>query len=314
MSLLLERLLILSDTLRKDDVEMALLHELEGQMELRALKKELFIQKLVRNVPFCRVEAESVAYGLEGVWLVDKINRVAREVNSVVITKDQFLEELDSLGVRHVPSKMAEFLREIQMSDKETVAKLQILRREIELNAGKKDLFIQKLKGKGESLSFLSVAGETVSMKTGVFLEEMMNKEGSREWQFHGLEKKDREIAFKIDSFLLKLMDEEPSHRSVFGGDDGQRGAISEDQRLAWQINAMCDTLTDIIDERENLIQELDVLASMFVPGKMGEIMKESQRKDIPNLMKLQILRREFELKAQEKEFFTDKLKGNMEF
>nr|GEZ63571.1 hypothetical protein [Tanacetum cinerariifolium] len=40
----------LSDTLRKDDAEMAL-RELEMQMELRTLEKELFIQKLVRNVP-----------------------------------------------------------------------------------------------------------------------------------------------------------------------------------------------------------------------------------------------------------------------
>nr|GFC55870.1 hypothetical protein [Tanacetum cinerariifolium] len=57
--------------------------------------------------------------------------------------RDQFLKELDSLGVRHVPSKMAEFLREIQMRDKETVAKLQILVAEKELNARKKYEFIQ---------------------------------------------------------------------------------------------------------------------------------------------------------------------------
>ncbi|GKG28612.1 hypothetical protein Tco_0415977 [Tanacetum coccineum] len=40
------------DILGKDEAEMAQLHELERQMELRALKKELFIQKLVRNVPY----------------------------------------------------------------------------------------------------------------------------------------------------------------------------------------------------------------------------------------------------------------------
>nr|GEU71417.1 membrane protein of ER body-like protein [Tanacetum cinerariifolium] len=79
--------------------------------------------------------------------LAREINRVEMEVNGVVMAKDQFIEELDSLGTRHVPSKMAEFLREIQRSDKETVAKLQILVREMELNARKKDLFIQKLDG-----------------------------------------------------------------------------------------------------------------------------------------------------------------------
>ncbi|GJS98566.1 hypothetical protein Tco_0819736 [Tanacetum coccineum] len=58
-----------------------------------------------------------------------------------------FLEELESLGVRHVPAKLAEFLKEIQTKDRETVDKLQILEKEIELNAHQKDLFIQKLKG-----------------------------------------------------------------------------------------------------------------------------------------------------------------------
>ncbi|GKC86637.1 hypothetical protein Tco_1147286 [Tanacetum coccineum] len=49
-----------------------------------------------------------------------EINGVALELSNVVIEKDRFLEELDSLGVRP---------------------------REIELNARKKELFIEKLKG-----------------------------------------------------------------------------------------------------------------------------------------------------------------------
>ncbi|GJR59054.1 hypothetical protein Tco_1501216 [Tanacetum coccineum] len=75
--------------------------------------------------------------------LASEINRMAGEFNNVVVVKDQFLEELDSLSVRPVPAKMAEFLREIQTRDKETVTKLQILEREMELNARKKDLLIQ---------------------------------------------------------------------------------------------------------------------------------------------------------------------------
>ncbi|GKF25166.1 hypothetical protein Tco_0081060, partial [Tanacetum coccineum] len=78
--------------------------------------------------------------------LVGVINRAAIEVNNVVMQKDRFLVELDSLGARHVPVKMAEFLREIQANDKETVEKLRILEREMELNARKKDLFIENLK------------------------------------------------------------------------------------------------------------------------------------------------------------------------
>ncbi|GKA99234.1 hypothetical protein Tco_0827171 [Tanacetum coccineum] len=38
-----------------------------------------------------------------------------------------FIEELDSLGVHHVPAKFTEFLKEIQAKDRETLANLQIL-------------------------------------------------------------------------------------------------------------------------------------------------------------------------------------------
>ncbi|GKA41915.1 hypothetical protein Tco_0734575 [Tanacetum coccineum] len=55
---------------------------------------------------------------------------------------------------------------------------------------------------------------------------------------------------------------------------------ISEDVRLAREINALCMPLTAIV-----------------------------QNKDILNLMKLHILGREFELRAQEKELFIEKLK-----
>ncbi|GKE44905.1 hypothetical protein Tco_1472189, partial [Tanacetum coccineum] len=55
-----------------------------------------------------------------------------------------FIKELDSLGVRHVPAKFAEFLKEIQAKDREALANLQVLVREMELNASKKELFIHK--------------------------------------------------------------------------------------------------------------------------------------------------------------------------
>ncbi|GJW54978.1 hypothetical protein Tco_0099063 [Tanacetum coccineum] len=64
-----------------------------------------------------------------------------------ICARSYFLEELDSLGTRHVPVKMAEFFHEIQRKDSEIVDNLQILARELELNARKKDLFIEKLNG-----------------------------------------------------------------------------------------------------------------------------------------------------------------------
>nr|GEZ96810.1 hypothetical protein [Tanacetum cinerariifolium] len=92
-------------------------------------------------------EMENFRSVCEDYRLAGLINRAAIEVNDMIMVRDRFLKELDSLGVWHVPSKMAEFLREIQMRDKETVTKRQILVAEIELNARKKDEFIQKLKG-----------------------------------------------------------------------------------------------------------------------------------------------------------------------
>ncbi|GJU19740.1 hypothetical protein Tco_1153082 [Tanacetum coccineum] len=62
---------------------------------------------------------------------------------------------------------------------------------------------------------------------------------------------------------------------------------IVDKEGLAWQINALCDTLTTVIDGRWAFIEELEMLAYKFVPGKMTEFMKEIQDKDISNLMKL---------------------------
>ncbi|GJY68130.1 hypothetical protein Tco_0471112 [Tanacetum coccineum] len=42
----------LKETQLKDDAKMEQLQDLERQMELRAVEKELFVQKLLRNVPF----------------------------------------------------------------------------------------------------------------------------------------------------------------------------------------------------------------------------------------------------------------------
>ncbi|GJT10634.1 hypothetical protein Tco_0857676 [Tanacetum coccineum] len=108
----------------------------------------------------------------------------------------------------------------------------------------------------GDRIAFVwelrSVAGETVPTKTHVFLEEMIDKEGSTEWQLRDLEKEAKERVHEIKFFVGKLMQ------------------MSE----------------------------------------MAEFMKETQGKDIPNLMKLQILGREFELRAREKDLFIEKLKA----
>nr|GEW55541.1 hypothetical protein [Tanacetum cinerariifolium] len=85
-------------------------------------------------------------------------------------------------------------------------------------------------------------------------------------------------------------------------------------QEIARAANS--DDITDqlvVLFSKEAFIGELELLAYKFVPGKMAEFMKEIQDKDIPNLMKLQILGREFELRVREKDLFIEKLKGNMD-
>ncbi|GJS24643.1 hypothetical protein Tco_0453275 [Tanacetum coccineum] len=90
--------------------------------------------------------------------------------------------------------------------------------------------------------------------------------------------------------------------------------AIAKDLRLATAVNGLCDGLTAVIEERGQLIDEIDILVERFVPRKMSEFIKEMQGKDTKKLMKLQILDREFELRSREKYLFIDKLKDNMDY
>nr|GEV30129.1 hypothetical protein [Tanacetum cinerariifolium] len=87
-----------------------------------------------------------------------------------------------------------------------------------------------------------------------------------------------------------------------------------EDVRLARDITALCMRVSAIVDERVNFVNELDMLEPKLVPGKMAEFIKEIQDKDIQNLMKLQIIRSEFELRVREKDIFIEKLKGNLDY
>nr|GEZ09785.1 hypothetical protein [Tanacetum cinerariifolium] len=89
---------------------------------------------------------------------------------------------------------------------------------------------------------------------------------------------------------------------------------ISKDLRLAREINELGARVTAIIDERENFVDELDILVGRSVSGKMVKFIKQVRGKDIPNLMKIQILGRKFEPRAREKGIFIEKLKGNIDF
>ncbi|GJW12003.1 hypothetical protein Tco_0164686 [Tanacetum coccineum] len=83
--------------------------------------------------------------------------------------------------------------------------------------------------------------------------------------------------------------------------------AIVEDIRLAREINA-------VIEEIKLFIGDLETLVHRFVPEKMCEFLRETQAKDTDKLMKLQILGREFEIRAHEKNQFIKNLKGTMDY
>ncbi|GJS09977.1 hypothetical protein Tco_0366773, partial [Tanacetum coccineum] len=92
------------------------------------------------------------------------------------------------------------------------------------------------------------------------------------------------------------------------------RRAVIEDSSLASEINELCAGLTAHIEEREYFIDKLDSVSDIFMPEKMAGFLKETQEKDRNRLMRLQILGREFELRADEKNRFIEKLKGNADF
>ncbi|GJT87672.1 hypothetical protein Tco_1069389 [Tanacetum coccineum] len=52
--------------------------------------------------------------------------------------------------------------------------------------------------------------------------------------------------------------------------------AISEDSRLAREINDLCARVTSIIEERESFVDELDVLAERHVQEMMAKFMRET--------------------------------------
>ncbi|GJX41523.1 hypothetical protein Tco_0256513 [Tanacetum coccineum] len=122
-------IVFLKDTLSKDDDEMAQLRKLERQMELRALKKELFIQKLVRNHREFAI----------------RMNRLVGEMNEACQDRVAFVRELESVAGVTVTAKTAVFFK--KMMDKEGSREWQLrdLGKEAKERAREIELFVQKL-------------------------------------------------------------------------------------------------------------------------------------------------------------------------
>nr|GEW02735.1 hypothetical protein [Tanacetum cinerariifolium] len=134
-----------------------------------------------------------------------------------------------------------------------------------------------------------SVMGMAVPAKTAVFLEKMMEKQEGMESHQSDSDKEANKMAHETNAFLFKLMDEEPFYRPLSICDELRCAISSADwdrQFILYCQRAMGE------DQR-----------------KMPEFIKETMNKDVSNLMKLQILGSEFELRAREKDLFIKKLK-----
>ncbi|GJS86170.1 hypothetical protein Tco_0752711 [Tanacetum coccineum] len=107
---------------------------------------------------------------------------------------------------------------------------------------------------------------DRVSREDCYVLEEMINKEGNREWQLRGLEKEAREMAFEIESFLLKLMDEEPSHRHI----------ADNDIRIATKLNKLREEMLIVCEKRRNLADDQRSIRGIVVVGLAAEFVTDT--------------------------------------
>ncbi|GJT06815.1 hypothetical protein Tco_0841277 [Tanacetum coccineum] len=168
------------------------------------------------------------------------------------------------------------------------------------------------------------VSCEIVSEKTALFLEHMMEKEGNRKCKLRDLTKEAREMVVEIESFFLKLMDEEPSHMRVFEGNDKQRGAIGErnwldmmivyfddyasEQDFARRLNWLVGEMNEACEGKVAFFQELWNVVGKTVPAKVAVFLEEMMNKEGSREWELCNLEKEAKERVCEIEFFMGKL------
>ncbi|GJT08691.1 hypothetical protein Tco_0843153 [Tanacetum coccineum] len=217
---------------------------------------------------------------------------VACGLKIAIRRREEYIGELKALGSYEGVVKTVRFMEGMQQDDMERYDRSLFLMKEVEVKACEKSRFILKLSDKAKASIRIQRGAEvqccafklviTQRMAALPRCDELRRASCSPEWK---------------DMFILYC-----------------RRAIAEDIRLAREINGMCDGLTAVIKERELFIGELDTLEDRFMPEKMCKFSKETQAKDTNKLMKLQILGREFEIRAREINCFIEKLKGTMDY
>nr|GEU81374.1 hypothetical protein [Tanacetum cinerariifolium] len=105
---------LLNDNLTKDEAKMAQLRELERQLELRALEKELFIQRLVQNAIAHFTEVDLVVRaGGDWVQMMSLYceSSVADEHNFVGRLSDLLQEMINAYEKSRIPSGAGSYAR-----------------------------------------------------------------------------------------------------------------------------------------------------------------------------------------------------------
>ncbi|GJT65073.1 hypothetical protein Tco_1016553 [Tanacetum coccineum] len=194
---------------------------------------------------------------------------------------------------------MALYCKNVAEEDNEFARRMGVLLQEMVAAYDDRVYFIRELE---------AMPGIAAAVKTAKFLNDALWKDDRRIQRLRKLQMDADLMAYEKENLSVMC----GYHDVSCGFRITVLMEISEDLRMAREINALCARATAIVDERESFVDELDMLAGRPVPGKMAEFMRQVQGKDISNLMKLQILKREFEPRAQEKGVFIEKLKGNV--
>nr|GEV04251.1 hypothetical protein [Tanacetum cinerariifolium] len=312
--------------------------ETPGQIEFDARSLPI-CDELHRTVNTADWEPQFIYYcersKLDDIGLARQINALCDTLTTVINGRWPFITELEVLSYKFVPGKMVEFMKEIQDKDVLNLMKLQILGREFQLRDhcwSKRVLYadVPRCLSNSSLFSAVPITLQQTPMKAFLMFDVVT-------LGFAGVKKFIGAVAvlyviYPLNLYLVLVVGRDPSNCNllrkllllaslvardvvpIFVHVNASNGSFNRKSYALWQINALCDTLTTVINGRWPFITELEVLSYKFVPGKMVEFMKEIQDKDVLNLMKLQILGREFQLRDREKDLFIQKLKGNMDY
>ncbi|GJV28507.1 hypothetical protein Tco_1384955 [Tanacetum coccineum] len=181
----------------------------------------------------------------EDLRLEREINGLCDGLTGVIEERELFIGELKTLLDIFVPDKMCEFLKETQAKYTDKMMKFSDT--------------VQSF--------FLFLVDDDNSERSERFAEEPFGSAVVLAlvlWFF------DRFVSNFLAVMVETIVCATSSMRHVV-----MLREISKDLWLSREINALCARLTDIVDERERFVDELDRLIGRLAPERMAEFMKE---------------------------------------